>query len=496
LLSPLDFSDRGSGIRLRKYQEAVAKAVCDSVFHRRGLTFVVMFPRQSGKNELQAQLEAYLLCLNVERDVEIVKASPTWKPQSLNAMRRLHRILERNAITSSLWTKEQGYIYRVGRARIFFLSGGPETNIVGATASLLLEVDEAQDVSPAKFDKDLAPMAASTNATRVFWGTAWTADTLLARELRTAREAEREDGLQRVFVCTADEVAAEVPAYGAFVRDQVTRLGRGHPMVKSQFYSEEIDAECGMFPPARRALMRGMHPRQERPIDGRVYAFLIDVAGEDEKITGDEESGLQNPGRDSTALTIVEVDLATCADSLIKAPTYRAVDRRLWTGVRHTALYQQILGLAGSWRPKSLVIDATGVGAGLASFLSKALPGRVLPFEFNTRSKSDLGWKFIAICETGRYKDYQAKPEESESGLFWKQVEYCQSTVVPGPERRMRWGVPDTLRDPSTGELVHDDLLLSAALCAVLDDQSWSLPGMTAVISRADPLREMEREGF
>ena len=45
---------------------------------------------------------------------------------------------------------------------------------MGATASLLLEVDEAQDVAINKFDKDIDPMADSSNATRIFWGTAWT----------------------------------------------------------------------------------------------------------------------------------------------------------------------------------------------------------------------------------------------------------------------------------------------------------------------------------
>jgi hypothetical protein len=37
----------------------------------------------------------------------------------------------------------------------------------------------------------------------------------------------------------------------------------------------------------------------------------------------------------------------------------------------------------------------------------------------------------------------------------------------------LRWSVPDATRDPKTGELVHDDLALSAALCAVLDEQDW-----------------------
>jgi hypothetical protein len=36
-----------------------------------------------------------------------------------------------------------------------------------------------------------------------------------------------------------------------FVAEQVSKLGRNHPMVKTQYYSEEIDAECGMFPESR-----------------------------------------------------------------------------------------------------------------------------------------------------------------------------------------------------------------------------------------------------
>ena len=163
------------------------RALARSVLLKRGLTFVVMFPRQSGKNELQAQLETYLLAVSQELDAEMVQISPTWKPQSLNAMRRLQRVLEGNLLTRGIWQKESGYIYRVGKARIFFLSGSPEANIVGATANLLLSVDEAQDIQISKFEKEIAPMAASTNATRVFWGTAWTSQTLLALELRCPR---------------------------------------------------------------------------------------------------------------------------------------------------------------------------------------------------------------------------------------------------------------------------------------------------------------------
>jgi hypothetical protein len=57
------FSAEASGLTLRSYQVAVAKAIVTSVRREQGLSFVVLFPRQSGKNELQAQLETYLLAL-------------------------------------------------------------------------------------------------------------------------------------------------------------------------------------------------------------------------------------------------------------------------------------------------------------------------------------------------------------------------------------------------------------------------------------------------
>jgi phage terminase large subunit-like protein len=46
---------------LRPYQAEVARAILASIGERRGLTITVLMPRQSGKNQLSAHLEAYLL---------------------------------------------------------------------------------------------------------------------------------------------------------------------------------------------------------------------------------------------------------------------------------------------------------------------------------------------------------------------------------------------------------------------------------------------------
>lgn len=502
LLRDVDgFVEFVSGLKLRAYQRGVARCIVDSIIHRRGRTFIVIFPRQSGKNELQAQLEAYLLTLYSQVGGEMVKVSPTWKPQSLNAMQRLERVLKNNPITQSLWKKESGYIYSVGKARLTFLSASPTTHIVGATASLLLECDEAQDVLSEKFDKEVNPMAASTNATRVLWGTAWTSKTLLARELRAARRAEQHDGERRVFLLNADDVRQEAPEYGAFVDEQIARLGAEHPFVKTQFFSQEIDGESGLFTPQRQALMQGSHPAQSQPQPGQVYAFLLDVAGQDEggdhwasylqgasgEGAGSAAQLLANPRRDATALTIVSADLSHW--SALRAPIYRVVARRLWLGERHVNLFGQLLSLVEGWQPRYVVVDCTGVGAGLASFLERALgAARLLPFTFTSASKSRLGWDFLGVVETGRFRDYTDSDPLKQA--FWEQVQACEMEVLEGAGQVLRWGVPDGTRHPTSGELLHDDLLISAALCAVLDERPWGV-AESALVRPPDPFGGM-----
>jgi len=112
-------------------------------------------------------------------------------------------------------------------------------------------------------------MAASTNATKVFWGTAWTSQTLLAREKRAALRLQEQDGIQRVFELSADDVRKEVPAYGKHVDAEIAKHGRNHPFVRTQYFSEEIDEQSGMFPAERQALMQGEHAPQVSPKPGR-----------------------------------------------------------------------------------------------------------------------------------------------------------------------------------------------------------------------------------
>jgi hypothetical protein len=474
---------------LRSYQLAPARAILASILGGQGRRFVVMMSRQAGKNEMAAQLEAYLLNLYQRRGGQIVKASPTFKPQTINSMLRLEHHLDK-AWNRHLWRKRQGYIFELGRARCLFFSAGPQANVVGATASILLACDEAQDVSPLKWRKDFDPMGASTNVTTVFFGTAWTSSTLLATTAAELERLQRRDGVRRVFKVDAGRVGAEVPAYAAYVRRRVATLGRSHPLIRTQYFLEEIDDQTGLFTARRRALMRGDHRRQHQPTAGHRYALLIDVAGEDEQ-PGDpaDRAQLRNPRRDATALTVVDVEIVHG-----ELPTYRVVDRKLWLGDAHTALYQELLALARHWRAVWVVVDATGVGAGLASFLEEALGsrgGQVMPVRFSRQVKSKLGWDFVGVVETGRYRDY-VPDGAPETRQFWYEVESCQREVRSDPNHTMRWGVWDA---PAYDGLIaygHDDLLISAAMCALLDDQQWPGAAQGAAVEMGDPLEAID----
>lgn len=474
-------------LHLRAYQKRVARAVVRSVVQGQGYSIVVMFPRQSGKNELQAQLEAFFLLRYSSSGGELVKLSPTWKPQSQNAQHRLERVLSTHPLLKDRWQKEQGYIYRVGEARQIFLSGSPEANIVGATASLLLQVDEAQDIRIEKYDKEIAPMAASTNATRVFWGTAWSDDTLLARELQSAREGQKKDGVQRAFVLDATQVAREVPAYGLFVQQQVERLGRDHPLVRTQFFSEMLESGGGLFHAGRLALIAGEHSRLTRPLPGGIYALLLDVAGEDQGLT--QGGSLEHPNRDFSAMTVVSMDAQAAAAWGLPLTCFQVVYRRSWHGIAQTQLFQEVMAQARLWNAHKVVVDATGIGAGLANFLQHALPGKVIPFLFTASSKSQLGWNFLALIDSGRFKDHRESDPEQQQ--FLSEARACKFAITPGPERRLSWSVPPGSRD-ALGQPLHDDWLMSAALCAVLENEALPSRGITHIIRARDPLREMD----
>lgn len=449
------------GRALRPYQLDAARPIAGSILAGRGDQFAVVFSRQAGKDEMLAQLLAFLLMHHAESGGSVIVAAPTFRPQALISRDRLLDRL-RDCQLADVPVTVTGPTVRVGKAKASFLSAAPTANARGETADLALIANETQDIDPATWDAVFDPMAASTNAPTIFLGTVWSKHTLLARQMRYLGEKEAEDGRRRVFRVPWTVVANEVPAYGERVRARMEQFGEQHPYIRTEYLLEELDGEQGLFPPQRIAQMMGDHPRQHAASGGKRYALLLDVAGEEESGGSRIAFGLDTSARrDTTALTVVEVDSGTRADG---QALYRVVDRRGWTGAPHAALHAQLMDLATSvWKATWMVVDATGIGAGLASFLDANLKRRgvrVMPFTFTSASKSRLGWEFLSLIETGRYKEY-ADDGEEHTMEFYHQLRATEYTTANGPGNTLRWNVP-----PAAG---HDDFVMSAALVSVLD---------------------------
>jgi hypothetical protein len=423
----------------------------DSVRNRRGLTFTVEISRQGGKNELSAQLELLLLTLNLARGGDLIKGSPTFRPQALISLRRLRERLEQAGFRG-LWALEGGYALRLGRARQVFLSAEESANVVGHTAHILLEMDESQDISREKFSRDFRPMGSATNVTTVLYGTPWDDFTLLEEMKQLNLELERRDGLRRHFQYDWEVVAHYNPAYRRYVEGERARLGADHPLFLTQYCLRPLGRGGRLFSVGQLEQMRGDHPRQRRAGEA-IYVAGIDVAGEDEEA---EDAALRRlkPLRDSTVVTIAELGFPVGSPAL-PGPVIRIVEHYWRTGVKHAALYPQLVDLMRNvWRCKVVVVDATGIGGGVAQYLLALLgPGTVRPFVFNAASKSKLAFDLLAAVNAGRLKMYAWDGSE-EAREFWFQMEQARSALRAN--QTMNFFV-----DPRQG---HDDFLMSAAL--------------------------------
>jgi hypothetical protein len=436
-------SYRGLLSTLRPYQREVVLAVVASVLGHHGHSFSVEIARQGGKNELSARIELLLLALYQDRDVTAIKAAPTQKPQALISFKRLWERVQDHGL-QRIAAREGGNCVRLGRACQLFLSAEPGSNVVGHTADLLLEIDEAQDVDIEKYDKELRPMAANSGATTVLYGTAWDDGNLLERSKQTHLEQERRDGVRRHFEYDWQVVAACNPDYERYVRDEQQRLGADHPAFLTQYCLRALPGAGRLFSPSQLSLMRGSHAALDGPVAGETYVAGLDVAGESTSSLAEHDSTVLSIGR----VLVPENDIAT-------GNGVEVVRQYVWTGASHTQLHGALVSLLReTWRVQRLAVDATGIGEPVASFLAKALgSGRVESMKLSAPVKSKLGFDLLSAINGGRLR-LPVGPDSADALECWRQLEHCRSVLRPN----------QTLNFFVEARDGHDDHVISLAL--------------------------------
>ncbi len=443
---------------LYPYQAIIANAIIHSINNNLGHIITVMLSRQAGKNQLSAVLEAFLLFTRPSGC--IVKCAPTFSPQITNSHRRLMSMLETKVTSGRIWTSygviglapraDKGLLKRHVGPFVQFFSADPDSNVVGATASILLEVDEAQDVLPEKFDRDFRPMASTTRSTTVMYGTAWSDDTLLARQRAVNLEIEAQTGEKRHFEFDWTTPASVNENYRKFVEDEIRRLGENHIAIQTQYFLRPISGAGYFLNDLQRTMIQDVHSWESEATEGTgFYVAGLDVGGEERVDPADPTK--VNTKRDSTVLTIGRVSF-----NELMLPVLEIVHQAWWTGMHHVEQYAAVCDYVARWNIKRLVVDATGEGAGLASLLiDKWGEERVEAFKFSRPSKSRLGFQVLGMINSGRLKLY------AQGGAPQEIAEECWAQLR---KARYRLPAPEIIDFYVAAGEGHDDFLMSLAL--------------------------------
>lgn len=419
---------------LRRYQFPVFADLSWALRTLHGETFTVLFPRQAGKNQVAGELLQALMRLNARDGGAAISASPTFAPQGVIALERTRAAFERtDRMVYAAATRFDGATLATGRATARFLSASPMAHVAGHTASIVLFADEAQEIDHEWFERQFRPMAASTAANTVLFGTPWNGRTLLDEAVarnrqRDAAGARGVDSFHHQVPW--QDVAQSVEHYGEFVLKERERLGPKSVFFKSQYELETVESEGSFFSAAAVAALHGTHERQRQPRPGERYVAGLDLAGDGEKA-------------DASVMTIARV----CPGGRCEV-----VEHLAWRGSPAGVVESAVAEAARHWQLEWLTVDRTGLGYGLADHLARALTStHVEPFQFTVQSKSELGSKLLYAAGKGALTLYEN--DGSAAALAcWREIHNCTRTYHP--DGRLEWGA-------ARG---HDDYVVSLAL--------------------------------
>jgi len=333
----------------------------------------IMLPRQVGKNEISAILQRrHLLRRQNSSNYECwIRTAPTHKPQIVNSKKRLREVMKVNdkkviqypLFANRKLVKEEGYIWRVGNAAVEFLSSGPHSNVVGGTANVCLDMDEAHKVSQPKFDEDFMPFTANTNAATILWGVGGNGlDTL-----QYYRDLNIDIGKEHLNIrIPCDYWMSIHEPYRKHVESRIRALGETHPIIRTQYFLESI-AALGRFMDQRQLnnLFSGDHYRHNTPHHKSHYEMVIDIAAGNEDFNPDDVlKGIEDVKVDSTAIIIYEVTNEIGPNGLFPVILIRNI---IWlTGTSLQSDEQVIAENIELWKVGKVTIDAIGVGRQIA----------------------------------------------------------------------------------------------------------------------------------
>jgi len=424
---------------LRGPQTEIIRKIEAHIHNHDGNIMTIKSARQTGKNEVSAILHRrHLLRRQHSPFYQCwIRTAPTHKPQVVNSKKRLREHLNlsaSNIIRHPLFarerlSKEEGYIWRLGNAAVEFLSSGPHSNVVGATASTCLDMDEAHKIDKDKFDEDFAPFTADTNAGTLLWGVGGNGMDTLQWYIDSNHD-QKKDHLNLCFPC---DVWMEIhPPYAAHVEGRVNVLGWDHPIIMTQYRLLSIAAR-GRFinPKQAMGLFKSKHHRCKSPRHGRRYQMTVDVAAGNEEFNPDNLlEGFEDVDTDSSSVIIYETTDEMSQNGIF--PIVNIVDVIWLTGTDIGIDEDVVESAIKLWNPEKVAIDGVGVGRQLAENMTRKFgPSMIKMYIASDTDVSEDCFGTLARLNADSIKMFM-NDDSPEWREFEKQVTHTQYQAQKG----------------------------------------------------------------
>jgi hypothetical protein len=406
---------------------------------RTGKVIVIRSARQTMKNECSAMVA--LRMLGVYKDIggTYIRTAPTWKPQIINSMKRVEKFLFVDPVIDH-YRPRHGYIYECGGADITFLSTDKQASVVGATASICLDIDEAHKVDKGKFEEDFSPMTAYHNVPTVMWGVAADKQDLLYEYVQYNLENNPDCVLQYPASIWCDIR----PQYAAHYEERKAKLGDDHPVILTQYDLVDVDAVGGFLSKYQQTIiLHSDHHQYDAPKEGKNYVALIDIAGEDEEEENDPLVKSEG-ARDSTTVLFFEIDFDDMKNDY---PMCRLANIYWWTGKSMGEKPSGIMGQQGEmlkllniWKPVVTVVDGRGIGEQMSKYLLNRYP-EVIVYTASAESVSEDCFSFLGMVNNERVKIFRDNQSDEYNEII-KQVK--KTTKEINKQMRMKIVKPNS----------------------------------------------------
>lgn len=469
------FSLAFTGMRLYPFQEEFGRAMLTSMVGNKGQELTGLISRQAGKTEIMADMITSIMVLlprlakiplyhNLLKKFEMGVLVGLFAPTGEQIQTMFDRIGDR--LTSDRakevlsdpdideTVESRVNFYRLKRCRsLVRMSTANERAKIESKTYHLIVIDEAQGVVESVITKSIAPMGATTNATRVMIGTPNTQIGYFYKTIKRNKARMTEKGTGKLhFEYNWKTVAKYNADYGTYVGNEMSSLGEDSDEFRMSYMVEWI-LDRGMFITVTRLDELGDRTMKRiKRFDGPCYVGI-------------------DPARkiDSTVVTIVYADLEKPNENGLYH--HRILDWLEMPGEAWEEQYFKIIEFLSNYNVQAVAVDEGGVGDSVVDRLQRLLPSYidVVAKSSSPKAQSER-WKYLLKLVSGSHPDYGslfAYPAHAEARRtrVWKRF-YQQMS-----ELEKKYQGAYILAEASEGAGQHDDYADSAALacCLTLD---------------------------